>query len=89
MNQEKYNLIRLGKEVVINYETVIGWCQQQNLMPSERICENCNQPMGFRPDHGLGTFRCRRKILFISIYLFIFNNYRLQHITFNCDRYLI
>ena len=56
-----YNLIRLGEEVVNNPENVIVWCKKYSLLPTERQCRNCKQPMPIRPDQSTaGIFRCRR-----------------------------
>ena len=57
---EAYNLIKLGQQVVTDPNTVIAWCQQHNLLPSEKECNHCRIPMSVRTDHGIGQFRCRR-----------------------------
>lgn len=39
----------------------IEFCQQNGLLRSNKKCRNCKQDMELRADHGLGSFRCRRK----------------------------
>ena len=59
--EDSFNLIQLGAEVVNSRENVINWCEHYGLVPFERQCSNCKQPMSIRTDQGTaGIFRCRR-----------------------------
>ena len=51
-----YNLIRLGKEVVQNSEKAIEWCKEQGLLPSNRDCWNCRQPMQYEATEASVVF---------------------------------
>ena len=57
--QNKYNLIKLGELVVKNLESAIEWCENQELLPKEHVCQTCHRPMNFVKE-GLGVFRCWR-----------------------------
>ena len=59
--EDSFNLIQLGAEVVNSRENVINWCEHYGLVPFERQCSNCKQPMSIRTDQvTAGIFRCRR-----------------------------
>ena len=50
-----YNLIWLG-EVVQNSEKAIEWCKEQGLLPSNRDCWNCRQPMQYEATEASVVF---------------------------------
>ncbi|KAL3070210.1 hypothetical protein niasHS_016561 [Heterodera schachtii] len=56
----RYNLIKIGKEIVQTPEQAIEWAKRHGLLPTERKCRRCRQPMTLRTDRGIRSFRCRR-----------------------------
>ena len=55
----KYNLIKLGENIVNCPENALTWCRDNGLLPTNRLCGRCRQPMNLA-NEGLGVFRCRR-----------------------------
>lgn len=65
---ERYNLIKLGLEVVKTQDMAVEWCKRQNLLPTAKVCRRCHKQMKFRDDHGIGQFRCQSLINKISYF---------------------
>ena len=65
--QNRYNLVKLGETVVNCSETALNWCRNNGLLPTNRICGRCRQPMKLA-NEGLGVFRCWRSGCSINIH---------------------
>ena len=58
------NIIKLGREVLTSKERCIEWCQNMNLVPRQKSCPICEQPMSFDANRGVsGRWRCKKRSL--------------------------
>ena len=56
------NIVKLTREVLMSKARCYDWCQTMNLIPQEKVCRICQEPMILDITRGvLGRWRCKKR----------------------------